>query len=60
MDVELYPQPKPRRHRPACDTIDVLCRVIANTPEEAERAYSQEFPKWEAMIKSTGVTVSQQ
>ena len=33
---------------------------IANTPEEAERAYAQEFPKWEAMIKSTGVTVSQQ
>ena len=33
---------------------------IANTPDEAERAYAQEFPKWEAMIKSTGVTVTQQ
>jgi tripartite-type tricarboxylate transporter receptor subunit TctC len=33
---------------------------IANTPDEAERAYALEFPKWEAMIKSTGVTVTQQ
>jgi tripartite-type tricarboxylate transporter receptor subunit TctC len=32
---------------------------IANTPEEAEKAYRQEFPKWEAMIKSTGVTPPQ-
>ena len=32
---------------------------IANTPEEAERAYALEFPKWAAMIKSTGVTATQ-
>lgn len=32
---------------------------IANTPEEAERAYALEFPRWAAMIKSTGVSATQ-
>lgn len=32
---------------------------IANTPDEAERAHRQELPKWEALIKSTGVTPPQ-
>ena len=36
--------------------IDQGQEPIANTADEAERAYAQEFPKWEAMIKSTGVT----
>lgn len=32
---------------------------IANSTEEAEHAYRREFPLWEAMIKSTGVTPPQ-